>query len=413
MTMQRRSSERGQVLVLVVLGLVVLIGITALAVDGGNVLLDKREAQNAADSAALASALARIRGENFVQKAYEVAKINGYSNDGVSSSVQVFSPPISGEHVGDIEYIQVIITSNVDTYFAGVIGRNKITNKVSAISRTSTPEITELLKGYAVISLAPTGDCDNKKSFWVHGEQTLDITGGGIFINSDHPECALITQGSGSIRIRDNSQIVVVGGASIQKPEKLTPYPPKTGGVPIPYPPPFFLPQIGCKKDAEISEDGLSMSSGRWNGKFPPEGVTHLGQGTYCLNNDFIVENGTSLTGTGVTIVVKKGKVQWHISSTIVLTAPKSGEFAGLLLYLPIDNHNKVQLNGNASSITKGTILAPGSTIHINGMESEEGFHSQIIGYRIDAEGISNVIIKYRDEQNYDAYNMPEIELAE
>ena len=410
--LQHSSSERGQVLVLVVLGLVALIAITALAVDGGNVLLDIRKAQNAADSAALASALARIRGEDFVQRAYEVAKTNGYTNDGVSSSVQVFSPPISGEHVGDIEYIQVIITSNVDTYFASVVGQNTITNKVSAVSRTSTPEITELLKGYAVISLAPTSDCDNKKSFWVHGEATLDVTGGGIFVNSNHPECALITQGSGSIRIRDNSQIVVVGGASIQKPEKLTPYPPQTGGVSIPYPPPFFLPKISCDKDAKVSEDGYSMSAGNWNGTFPPEGVTHLNSGTYCVN-EFIVENGTSLTGIGVTIVVEKGKVRWPPHSAINLYAPKSGDLAGLLLYLPIDNHNKVQLNGGEHSSIKGTILAPGSTIHINGMESKDGFHSQIIGYRIDADGLSNVIIKYIDEQNYDAYNMPEIQLAE
>ncbi len=44
--------ESGQVLVLVVLGMVALIGVTALVVDGGNVFLDRREAQNAADSAA-------------------------------------------------------------------------------------------------------------------------------------------------------------------------------------------------------------------------------------------------------------------------------------------------------------------------------------------------------------------------
>ena len=50
--------ERGQVLVLVVFGIVALVGITALVIDGGNAFLDRRKAQNAADSAALASALA-------------------------------------------------------------------------------------------------------------------------------------------------------------------------------------------------------------------------------------------------------------------------------------------------------------------------------------------------------------------
>ncbi len=103
----------------------------------------------------MASALARVRGENFVQKAYECAALNGYNNDGASNTVQVFSPPIDGGHVGDIEYIQIIITSRVDTFFGGVIGQEIITNRVSSVTRTKTPELTEMIYGYAVVSLAP------------------------------------------------------------------------------------------------------------------------------------------------------------------------------------------------------------------------------------------------------------------
>jgi len=47
------SSERGQVLVLLVLALVGLLGFTALAIDGGMVYSDRRTAQNAADASAL------------------------------------------------------------------------------------------------------------------------------------------------------------------------------------------------------------------------------------------------------------------------------------------------------------------------------------------------------------------------
>jgi Flp pilus assembly protein TadG len=54
--------ERGQALIIIALALVGLVGMVALAVDGGNVFLDRRTAQNAADSAALASALSRIQG---------------------------------------------------------------------------------------------------------------------------------------------------------------------------------------------------------------------------------------------------------------------------------------------------------------------------------------------------------------
>ena len=403
--------ERGQVLVLVVIGMVALIGITALVVDGGNIFLDYRKAQNAADSAALASALARVRGENFVNKANEIAAKNGYNNDGATNTVQVYSPPINGDHVGDIEYIQVVITSRVDTFFGGVIGREFIINRVSSVTRTKTPELAELIYGYAVVSLAPTSDCDNKKSFWLHGEGTLDITGGGVFINSNNPDCALLEQGNGSIRIRDGYPITIVGGASIQKPQLLTPYPPKTGANPIPYPPPFMPPKIGCSKQAEISETGSSMSAGIWDDEFPPPDVHELEKGVYCIN-DFIVGGGTHLTGSNVTFVVD-GELRWGADSTLDLRAPTKGDFAGLLIYMPIDNHSKVVLNGGSGSKIRGTILAPGATIHINGNDSHSGFQSQIIGYRIDSSGDSNVIIRYEDDQNYDAITMPEVELTE
>lgn len=398
-------------MVLVVLGIVALVGITALAVDGGNVFLDRRKAQNAADTAALASALARIRGENFVQKAYASAAQNGYNNNGKTNTVKIYSPPVKGSHVGDIEYIQVVITSNVNTYFARVIGRNTIVNQVSAVSRTKLPEVKELLDGNAVVSLAQTSNCENQKSFWLHGEATLDITGGGVFVNSDNPECAFQSQGNGSIRIRDNHNITIVGGANIQKPQLLTPYPPKTGAYQIPYPPPFFLPKVGCSKDAEIDElTGTRMSPGSWNeDTFPPPNVRTLEKGVYCVKN---FEVTGYLEGTGVTILVE-GELHWNGGATIDLSAPKTGDLAGLLIYLPPENHNKVVLNGNGQSNIKGTILAPGSTIHINGNDSKEGFHSQIIGYHIDVDGNSNVVIKYFDDQNYHAMTMPEVELTE
>ena len=406
------ASESGQVLVLVVLGMVALIGIVALAVDGGNVFLDRREAQNAADSAALASALARVRGENFVQKAHEVAALNGYNNDPATNTVQVFSPPIEGDHVGDIEYIQISITSRVDTFFGGIIGQEFIVNQVSSVTRTKTPELTELIYGYAVISLAPTSDCENRKSFYLYEEATLDITGGGVFINSNNPDCALLQQGNGSIRIRDGYPITIVGGASIQKPQLLTPYPPSTGRTSIPYPPPFMPPKVGCSKDAEIDEiTGSSMSAGNWDDVFPPPDVRELGKGVYCVK-DFIIGDGQHISGSNVTFVVD-GELRWSGNAKIELSSPKKGDLAGLLIYMPIDNKNKVVLNGNADTSIKGTILAPGAWIYINGNESKQGFHSQIIGYRITVKGQSNVIIKYTDKENYDAITMPEVELTE
>jgi hypothetical protein len=403
------DAKRGQALIIIALALVGIVGMVGLVVDGGNVFFDRRGAQNAADSAALSSALSRINGEDWITAAVSAASVNGYNNDGVTNIVNVYNPPKDGPHAGNGEYLQVIITSHVDTYFARVVGRDRITNVVQAVARIRPAEIKELMNGNAVVSLAPSSDCNNNKSFWVHGEATLDITGGGVFVNSNNPDCALFTNGSGSIRIRDEHTINIVGGASIQKPQLLTPSV-TVGASPVGYPPPFFLPKFGCAKEAMVSEDGTSMSAGAWGDEFPPEGVTHLGAGVYCLGNGMHITG--NLEGNNVVFKVDRGEVRFS-SADIILNAPNSGHNAGLLIFLPMDNRSKVVLNGGPGSAIKGTILAPASPIIIKGMDSPRGFHSQIIGYTVEADGNSNVVIVYNDEQNYDSMSQPELQLSE
>src|SRR4030065_2525858 len=59
------SSERGQAIIFLVLGLVVFMGFVALGIDGGMAMADRREAQNISDSSALAAAgLASLELEN-------------------------------------------------------------------------------------------------------------------------------------------------------------------------------------------------------------------------------------------------------------------------------------------------------------------------------------------------------------
>jgi Flp pilus assembly protein TadG len=408
---RKTKPERGQALIVIVLAIVALAGMAGLVIDGGNVFLDKRNAQNAADSAALAAALTRGRGgSNAASVALDSAAQNGYNNDGSTNKVEVHYPPADGPYKNNAEYVQVVITSNVKTYFARVLGFRQLTNKVEATARTKTPEVREILNGQAVISLAPNSDCNNKKAFWVHGEATLDITGGGVFVNSANNQCAFIQNGSGSIRIRDNHQINVVGAAMIQKPQLLTPGV-TVGVASTSYPPPFFMPKFGCGSEAVVSEDGTSMTSGSWDDVFPPLGVTHLEPGTYCLKKGMDIQG--DLEGSNVVFKITDGDIHWSGTANIQLTAPPKGEQKGLLIYVPMDNPNKIVLNAGEESNIRGTILAPASEIHLNGNDSKAGFKSQIIGYTIDVNGDSNVIINYKDDQNYNTLTMPEIQLSE
>ena len=428
-----RSSERGQAIVLIAVALIGILAIVGLAVDGGRAFADRRQAQNAADSAALAAALAKIRGDSASTAAYETAAQNGYLRDSDNSEVRVNIPPVSGPYAGNAEYMQVIITSHVQTYFGRIVTIDRLTNTVEAVSRVKPSQWGEIMYGYSVISLAPDSNCMNEKAFWLHGAATLSIEGGGLFVNSNNRSCAFLQQGTGSLVVMDSSPVNVVGGASISRLDLIkrltyadflnrrntrdwdrgTPFLPSTGVTPLSYPPPFVLPNPVCRQPAEISRSGSTMTAGYWDEDFPPDGVTDLEEGVYCISGDLWINGGTTLRGDDVVLVVEKGQVHFDGNATIQLSAPSKGPFKGLLIYLPIENKKRVILNGNSDSTISGTILAPGSLIRITGNESTYGFHSQIIGYRIELDGHSVLIVKYNNDQNYDAQIAPEIQLIQ
>ena len=451
MQVKHKSSERGQALILIAVALVVLIGITGLVVDGGLAFADRRGAQNAADTAVLAASLAKVRGENYVAAGLNSAATNGYNNDGLTNSVQI-GTPAEGPYAGNTEYIQVTIVSHKDTFFGGAVGVSQLTNTVQAMARAKPAEFDQIMHGYALISLAPNSDCQNNRAFQVHGEATIELWGGGIFVNArdDNGTCAFMSYGSGSIVFMEPYPLDVVGGASIQKPQLLKllvakpvagvplaqqpgifrPILPNTGASQVPYPP-FVMPKPSC--GAEVAnvkpvlddpltpekEKGHVMTPGNWDpgiGRdkyFPPDGVDTLSAGIYCINGDVRIEGNQTLQGEGVLLYVEHGSVTINGGATVNLSAPQGGPFAGLLLLLPLENSKRVALNGNAQSSFQGTVLAPASEIVINGNASAYGFHCQIIGYTIDVTGQSLIVIKYIDDQNYDAVVSPEIQIIQ
>ncbi len=409
----RYKTEKGQAIIIIVFSIIGLFGMAALAIDGGNAYLERRKTQSAADAAALSGAIARIKGQDWRAAALASANSNGYDNNGITNTVELNTPPMDGPHANDPEYIQVIITSHLDTYFGPVVGIPQLTISTQAITQTKPAEYGQMFEGYAMVSLAPRSKCDVKRAFWIHGEATIILEGGGLFVNSDNPTCAYIQEGGGSVRINGDFPFSIVGGASIQKPKLHTPFPPQTGAVPMGYPPPFQMPTPSCgSKIAEvIGEEGTTMTPGNWGEDFPPEGVTNLEPGIYCITGDLIVS--TKLTGSGILLVLENGRAQFASGAEVDISAPKTGPFQGLLIFMPQDNASRISLNGNFESKYKGTILAPSGDIRLNGLESTNGYHSQIIGYYIEVDGTDAIFIKYKDEDNYDAYRMPEILLSD
>lgn len=410
-----KKGESGQAIIIIVFSIIGLVGMTSLAIDGGNALIDRRRTETAASAAALAGAITRIKGGDWRAAALAAARANGYDNNGTTNTVELNTPPLKGPYVGNSEYIEVIVTSHMPTYFGSVIGIPQITSISNVVSRTKPAKLGQMFDGYALVSLAPHSFCDKKRSFWIHTEATILLTGGGIFVNSDNPTCAFRQFGSGSIRVQDTSPITVVGGADIQKPKLISPVVVQTGAVPISYPPAFQMPKVGCgSKIAEVDLLSGSMTPGNYeDGDFPPEDVHILEKGIYCISGNVVIDGGGWLTGDGVLLIVEQGGIQISNDANVQLSAPKNGNATGLLIYMPLDNHSRVAISGDDNSSYRGTILAPSADLHIYGPSSQQGLHSQIIGYYIEVDGQNEIVIKYRDEDNYDAYNMPEVIISQ
>jgi len=206
--MNKIKSQKGQALILIALAVVGLVGFSALAIDGGRVFSDKRHAQSAADTAAFAAALAKIRGGDYVAAAQTRAISNGYDDASANAIVEVHlcneaGIVCEGLPAGAIpaEYVQVKITSYVPTTFARVIGRTQMENVVEAVARasTGTSGATGGGSGYGITALKQGCSGGAAISFTGSGDRSIQggIGDNGCFSNT----------GSGDFDITGNVEI--------------------------------------------------------------------------------------------------------------------------------------------------------------------------------------------------------------
>jgi hypothetical protein len=123
------TRQKGQVLVLVAIMLVVLLGMLALALDGGHAYLQRRQMQTAADAGALAAAREYCAGRPGWQEMgrHYCEDLNG------AQSCEVGLDPTRQRTV------QVVAEITVPTWFAGVIGMSSIIVRAAAQAACSAP----------------------------------------------------------------------------------------------------------------------------------------------------------------------------------------------------------------------------------------------------------------------------------
>jgi hypothetical protein len=159
------TSEKGQSLVIVALGIVAFIAILALVLDGANAYAAKRQAQNAADAGALAGAQ------------YMCAHMNTDGNlyNNTIDTANYYAADLNGaDDPADVDVnisaATVVVTATVtrDTFFAGVIGYSVVSPVADAEAACKNPGVGVLPVAWSCRATAEEGiippgdDCQMK-----------------------------------------------------------------------------------------------------------------------------------------------------------------------------------------------------------------------------------------------------------
>ncbi|NOH79636.1 hypothetical protein F0231_07745 [Vibrio sp. RE86] len=301
------SKQKGLVTVFFTLASAVLIGFVGLAVDTGFAYGNFRQAQTAADAAALSAAFEKYYGHssaNIQNYALSEVKAHNFENGVDGVTVTVNNPPTSGSYAGDSDFVEVVITKEVPTFFLRFIGFNDFDYSVRAVANGI---ISSSACVYAL------GD-EHEKAFHVSSGSTLDANC-GVHANSEDSSGLYVDSGS----TLEATSVDVVGGAyksgSTIDPsanENASPISDPLGTLPAPT---FSYGSCdyqgnskggGIYERYEIDSQKRTINPGVYCGGLFIKGDAEvtMNPGTYILQGGGLVVDGSDaeLTGDGVFI---------------------------------------------------------------------------------------------------------------
>jgi len=401
------ATEKGQSVVLLAVAFIALLGFSALAIDGGMVYADRRFAQNAADTAALAgggAAALKLENEFVKEKNFSCSSSKVYKAATAAVTEAIYragdngfliDPEISDDHGVTIDcgvdssgpytkhYLDVIVKIKMETRtaFAHFVYNGKLENKVTAVSRVY-PRIP-LVYGNAIVSLNPAICDGNNNGANFHGSAYVLVTGGDIFSNG-------CLNGSGQPEVEDDKEIRYGGEFD----------PGNTTWTPSPAYSTDIVPETEYGIELpDCSDPGANNLTGAQFQTSSP-----LSPGLYCVTGNVSL-NGGEFRGDGVTIVFLDGELRINGNVTVQLTAPiptpdPYPAVPGLLIYAPATNTNKLEFNGTSDSYFTGTILGPGASIDLLGTGSEDAFKCQVIGWNVEVGGTADTYVMYDEDLN-------------
>lgn len=427
--MNRKETERGQVLAFMALAIVGIVGFAALALDGGMLYSDRRHAQNAADTASLAGANAAaiymrdyaVNYNSFIcgtsgtyytqlhaqNAAIAQAQNNDYEIDedvsdhhGVNTECQIED---EGSYLAKYIDVNTKITRETKTNFAHLVYPGKLVNQVEAVARVYPP--SPLAYGHAIIALNEDGCSGNQNGVIFSGSSTTTVTGGGVWSNG-----CLVGNGSDfTVNVQDGG----VGYAGAAE-----------GTITNIHPSPQYIPSTLPDQATKVDEpdcSGLPSRSAPNGGTVALEpgiydrikwtnGSLTLNPGLYCITGNQGVDiQGGEISGDGVTIFIENGGMTVNGNvSPVDLRAPvespdPSPAIPGILIYLAYGNDSTISLTGNSTSFYLGTIYAPDGEIYVSGSSgTHPTFNTQLMGNNVEVSGGATIDINFNDDENFE-----------
>jgi hypothetical protein len=416
-----KKNEKGQAIYLIVFGIIALISSAALAIDGGRIYLDRRQVQNTSDSAALAAALAGCSGGDFLQQARNVASLNGYDYLNPTVQVTVNNPPTSGVHTGDPDYFEVIIQAETEVGLAQIVrsGPFPVEGRAVSLCEQSTGGTQAVGEGNAIILLEPS----NTGLIMNGGGPTtkISVPDGGIQVDSSNFQAILIN-GTADIEADVTN---IVGDYRINGSGSITP-PPITGAPVMGDPladlePPENPYTGGCSTVVLNGGDNTTLSPGLYcqvihNGN----GNIYLNPGTYAFTGSMILNGSSTLEApsggvellffNGSTfqmngnhnvsleesfIYIQSGALTLNGGDHFTITAPTSGQWAGMALFMKQTNSQGVTMNGGNNFTVQGTFYAPASRFIFDGATSATVVNAQFIVNDMIMNGGNDLTVNY------------------
>jgi Flp pilus assembly protein TadG len=397
---KRERVEEGQILVLFALFSFVLFGAMALALDAGYLMAERRQAQSAADAAALAGGIALMHGDSNTKvssDAISYATLNGVKTTGAGAgTVQV---SVTGDnHNGKVV---VNVTAPVKRFFIGAIYSGNWNVGAHAVA-----EIVKYNDGdYALIALQPPG-------MYVNGNMTIKVIGGSAMSNGDVARSggANAFKVDGKIdavgSVNPNSNWVAPKGFRNNRSAITNPF---AGAVP---PNASALIKITSFPDCKTA---CTLSPGYYDGLGDQtiKGTATLLPGTYYFHGTSISLQNTNSRIVGVNVML-------YFSGTPGSTYfdPKNGEvflqsaptspYAGgpKQMAVWIDNCSVFDSQGNGEFYIGGIFLAPCSAVTIHGNPYGEAVKGQMVVGTLDVRGTSDIVVRYVDLGNVPRYEL-------